>query len=718
MSNSFKARIKAPNQSRVIQANKRMGAIANAPRQWADSLDAENFNFSVLNQIFYGGRRDRIQRYDVYDAMDMDSDIHRALDIIAEHCTQKDAKTKTPFQVVVDDDTISHEDTETIFEMLKIWNRQCNWDNQAFRTIRNIIKYGDFFFIRDENFTLYPTSPRSCAGAYVDDETGEIQAYHFTGLKKKFNTMLETQEQNPSVTMYKSGRSAGGAQEDKGKTYSGVFEAKDIIHLSMSEGMEVGGNGQNNDIWPFGESILERIYKDFKARSLLEEAEVIHRIQRAPSRRVFYIDVGKTRPDKAESYARKVKNELQQKRIPSSHGGQQSVDSVYNPVSQMEDLFLTVTADGRGTKVENLEGQAWTDEGPLKYFYNKVNKGLGVPTSYMAGPEDGGSMYNDGRVGTAYLQEYQFSNSCVRIQDLNDNYLDKEFKLYLEFRGIQIHSSSFELKFIEPMNFAEYRENALNDERLNHLQNALGIDMLSKRFSLKKFGNFSDDEILENEHLWMEENMGAIARQYDQDNELGGMGVGLSGMGGGFTGMDEFGGPGMDEFGDQNMGMGPQGGMGGIDGGMGAGAQMGGMGAGGGAGGGMGMENYKRKVTNILQETVKSLQYTNLKPEQIQEAVMNEIQSLRDRLSEEDVTIKANDLIAIPNKPEEKEVSSPDRLFGGKKEEGEKVRILDLSYVRKLRLERERNRKELIKRLFLMQTIYKSASDQGGGMGF
>lgn len=713
MASKFTSHLPAPNKARVSQANRRIGSMVNSPMDWNSKLDAENFNFSVLNQIFYGGRRDRIQRYDVYDAMDMDSDVHRALDIIAEHCTQKDTKSKTPFQINVEDDTISHEDTDVLFSMLKIWNKQCNWDNMAFRTIRNIIKYGDFFFVRDENFTLHPISPRNVAGAYVDDETQEIQGYHLTDLKRKYPNMLEVQEASPQVSMYQSGRKAQG-QQDKGKTYSGIIETKHVIHLTMSEGLEVGGNGQNADIWPFGDSMLERIYKDYKARSLLEEAEVIHRIQRAPSRRVFYIDVGKMRPDKSESYTRKVKNELMQKRIPSAYGGQDSVDSVYNPISQMDDLFLTVTSDGRGTKVETLEGQAWSDEGPLSHFNNKMNKGLGVPNSYMAGPEDGGSMYNDGRVGTAYLQEGQFAKMCERIQDMNDNVIDNEFKLYLDFRGIQIDSGTFELKFIEPMSFAEYRETALNEERLSIMSSASQFPWFAKRFIMKKFGNMSEDDILENEHLYMEENMSAVARQYDQENELGGMGVGVGGLGGMTPGGPEFG----QGFEDGEFGAeGPEGAMG--MGQQGMGQQMGGGAFGGGpaAGGPAGFESFTNNDRPLLTEAMKSIQYAEGDSEEIRKAMVRYMKNRRP-LSEGDVEINPDDLIAVPKQSDDKEPVSSDGLFGKTGDEEEKTPVIPISHIRKLRLERELNRKSLVKRLFMMTTIYGAGGQDSGGFGF
>ena len=127
------------------------------------------------------------------------------------------------------------------------------------------------------------------------------------------------------------------------------IDARHVIHISLSEGLD------NN--FPFGTSLLESIFKVYKQKELLEDAIIIYRIQRAPERRVFYIDVGNMPSHLAMSFVERVKNEVNQRRIPSvTGGGQTVVDAGYNPLSINEDYFFPQTAEGRGSKVEVLPG--------------------------------------------------------------------------------------------------------------------------------------------------------------------------------------------------------------------------------------------------------------------------------------------------------------------------------------------------------------------------
>ena len=107
-------------------------------------------------------------------------------------------------------------------------------------------------------------------------------------------------------------------------------------------------------IFPFGQSILEQVFKVYKQKELLEDAIIIYRVQRAPERRVFYIDVGNMPTHLAMQFVERVKNEINQRRIPSTSGGVNYIDATYNPMSINEDYFFPQTAEGRGSKVDTL----------------------------------------------------------------------------------------------------------------------------------------------------------------------------------------------------------------------------------------------------------------------------------------------------------------------------------------------------------------------------
>jgi hypothetical protein len=278
------------------------------------------------------------------------------------------------------------------------------------------------------------------------------------------------------------------------------IDAEHVVHLSLSEGLDY--------YWPFGQSILEMIFKVFKQKELLEDAILIYRVQRAPERRVFYIDVGNMPSHLAMQFVERVKNEVHQRRIPTQSGGSQNMlDATYNPLSINEDYFFPQTAEGRGSKVETLPGGENLGQiDDLKYFNNKMCRGLRVPSSYLpTGPDDSDRPMNDGRVGTALIQEYRFNQYCERLQRQIVQKLDDEFKMFMRWRGFNIDSGLFSIDFAPPQNFASYRQAELDTTRMQAFAQLEPLSYMSKRFLMKRYLGLTDEEIQENSKMWSEE---------------------------------------------------------------------------------------------------------------------------------------------------------------------------------------------------------------------
>jgi hypothetical protein len=278
------------------------------------------------------------------------------------------------------------------------------------------------------------------------------------------------------------------------------LDSKHVVHMSLNEGLDV--------FWPFGKSILENIFKVFKQKELLEDAILIYRVQRAPERRIFKIDVGNMPSHLAMQFVERVKNEMHQRRIPTTNGGGGNMmDASYNPLSINEDYFFPQTADGRGSSVETLPGgQNLGEIDDLKYFNNKMARGLRVPSSYLpTGPDDSGATMNDGKVGTALIQEYRFNQYCERLQALIAQKLDDEFKMFLKWRGFNIDSGLFSIGFNAPQNFASYRQSELDNTRIQAFQGLEQLPYMSKRFLLERFLGLTEEEIKKNEEMWREE---------------------------------------------------------------------------------------------------------------------------------------------------------------------------------------------------------------------
>jgi hypothetical protein len=506
-------------------------------------------NYSSYLPDVYAGHPNRLERYGQYDTMDTDSEVNAALDILAEFCTQSSEENGTPFQINFKEQATSTE-IKIIKKYLQQWTKLNKFQIRMFKIVRNAMKYGDSFFVRDpENQSWMYIDPAKVDKIIVNESDGKKpEQYMIRDFNPNLETLATTAIQPSNLHGGGSqfggsyGTGQGGAGGSRGMVGSFpttanssrfsenqnqyAIDAKHVIHISMSEGLD------NN--FPFGNSLLESIFKVFKQKELLEDAILIYRIQRAPERRVFYIDVGNMPSHLAMSFVERVKNEVNQRRIPSVTGGSQSVvDASYNPLSINEDYFFPQTAEGRGSKVEILQGgQNLGEIDDLKYFTNKLFRALRIPSSYLpTGSDDGGSNFNDGRVGTAYIQELRFNKYCERLQSLMNEPFDTEFKLYLHTQGINVDSNIFDVKFNPPQNFATYRQAEMDTARVNTFNTMVAVPMISKRFALERFLGLKKEEIAENERLWKEENIDED--QYlSASSELRGAGITANGMAG------------------------------------------------------------------------------------------------------------------------------------------------------------------------------------------
>ena len=482
------------------------------------SADMYASRYSSWLPEVYQGSPDRIMRYYQYDAMDRDLEVNAALDIISEFCTQEDDDTNLPFLVKYNDKPSSPE-VKVIQQSLQKWCKLNELPRRVFKMFRSTVKYGDQIYIRDpETKKLFWVDPYQVEKVLVNESNGKkIEQYFIKNLDLHLKDLAATSVSPNSQRPYGSGAimsdytnpqaasgfksSSSGFGPDANNAVP--IDAQHVLHISMSEGMET--------TWPFGNSILDPVFKIFKQKELLEDAIIIYRVHRAPERRVFFIDVGNMPPHKARQYLEQVKYEVQQKRVPgkSKDGSGASVaDSAYNPMSMLEDYFFAQTADGRGSKVDTLPGGDNLGEiDDLKFFNNKLIRGLRIPSSYLpTGPDDGSAPFNDGKVGVAYIQEYRFAKYCERLQRQIIKSLNNEFKVYLRASGVEIDNSLFDIKFTDPQNFSSYRELELDQARTQLFGALEGIPYLATQFKLKKYLGLTEDEIARNEALWAEEN--------------------------------------------------------------------------------------------------------------------------------------------------------------------------------------------------------------------
>ncbi len=499
------------------------------------------------------GAPSRLTRYREYDLMDGDVHVTMALDIIAEEMCGNRGKSKDVIDVVltpVGSNLIAPNVVVTLKAALKAWIKLNRWDERVFDICRNTIKYGDAFFLRpkQKNGQFVWIHPKSVIAAIVSqDDITDVKGWH---IKE------DSKFANPGI----GGNMGYNVTSNVGDNGVSAVDRSDVVRFTL--------NGDMSEDAPFGNSVLRAAYRSFKQKELLEDALIIYRVQRAPERRVFYINTGKMPPQKVAHHLEQIKNEFKQRKTPHSQNGKQSVDSVYNPQSMNEDFFFSENADGKGSRVEVLPGgQNLGELQDLDYFFNKMWMGMRIPQSYLNGGGEGNGMSNDGRVGIAYLQEIKFSLYVERLQGYIERVFDTEFKRWLLENQIIVDASLFHLALPEPSNFSQWRQQQMDSELLGTLAMATETDYISKRFALIRFGQWTQEDVLTNERLLREEkgldpSKGSLrdlpVLYFPQEAEAGGFDGGMGGGtafggggGGGMApeGMDEDGGEGGDNEG-------------------------------------------------------------------------------------------------------------------------------------------------------------------------
>jgi len=476
-----------------------------------------------LKAQIFRGPTDRLTKYREYDEIAADTDVSRALDIIAEHSVEKNARGLY-FQFQWFTDNVGFGVTDILERHIYQWSEINKFNRKLHQVVRNTLKYGDWFMFRNPyTFELMDIHPASVQGAVIEKQTLKILGWSI----KNFRWNIEDLEIDTNIHDVDTHMISNGIDNGQFR----YIPAQHILHFSMSDGkIATDDNYQNSGMWqsnrwPFGNSWLDGIAKSFKERSLLEDAIILHRLQRAPNRHVFFIDTGRARPDRAEAIVERFKNEIIQKRMPmSSNSGNLGASSVYNPMSMLEDIFVPVSFEQRGSRIERLEGQPWTDVPELEHFQRKVSSALRVPYSWLNPSEN--VINSDARAGVATQEEVEFSRFCSKVQSYIIDEFDREFKRYCIWRGLNIVWSDFKIRFNDPTNYEKSRDLARLSNGVDTFKQLIDVPFISRRLAMEMALGWSEDIIARNERMILEETHGDM---YDLNIDTGG-GSGFMGI--------------------------------------------------------------------------------------------------------------------------------------------------------------------------------------------
>lgn len=432
----------------------------------------------------------RLSRYLTFDQMDSDPDIGRILNTIADEVAVE-STDGLPFIVhyhTTGANAVDAVTSEIIKNALILWVNALELDSRMFDAARQLIKYGDVFFLKtSENRPWTYINPYDIMGIEIDDH-GRPVAYHLSTEETALNGMSLRHSFAPNE---------GFKPGTNGKGNSKRLSADQIIHMSLSSQMHADA--------PFGESLLVPGVKYYKYLTMMESSVIIYRLVRSTERKVFNIDVGDAPPARVKATIQAIARELNQRKSISKNASA-DIDTAYDAVSPGEDYFFPVNSEGKGSTVTMLQaGENLGNIEDVQYFRDKIMDGMGVPTSRTRSAANGGAQINDGKVGTAYIEEQRFTNKNKRVQRRMEPVFDAEFKKFLSAYDINIDFSLFEIRMPDPQNFAAYRQIDIDRETVSLYGQLAQNHSFSKRFLMKKYLRMTQEEINENEILLSEE---------------------------------------------------------------------------------------------------------------------------------------------------------------------------------------------------------------------
>tara|TARA_Y100001963_G_scaffold142686_1_gene212593 strand:+ start:890 stop:2779 length:1890 start_codon:yes stop_codon:yes gene_type:complete len=419
-----------------------------------------NFNYQTLRPVLYSE----------YDAMDTDAIIASALDIVADEATLKNDMGEV-LQIRSADEDIQKILYNLFYDVLNIEFNLWPW-------IRNMCKYGDFFLKLEiaEKFGVYNVIPYT--------------AFHIERLEG-------TDPENPNEIKYKF-LPDGVAASSYG--YYNVPNSAEQANALYFDNYEMAHFRLLTDVnfLPYGRSYIEPGRKLFKQYTLMEDAMLIHRIVRAPEKRIFYMNVGSIPPNEVDAFMQKTLNKL--KRTPFMDEGTGEYNLKYNMQNILEDFYIPIRGNDTATKIENLNGLQWDGIVDVEYLRDKLFAALKVPKAFMGYDEN-----TDGKA-TLAAQDIRFARTVERIQRIVVSELYKIAIVHLYTQGYRDEQlGNFELSLTTPSIIYDQEKIALMTEKMTLAQAMMDSKIIPSDWIYENIFHFSEDEYEEYRDLIRED---------------------------------------------------------------------------------------------------------------------------------------------------------------------------------------------------------------------
>ena len=398
----------------------------------------------------------RIQLYSDYEAMDTDPLIASTLDILADEATLRNEHGEV-LSIKSSDERLQKVLYNLFYDILNIEFNLWSWT-------RNMCKYGDFFLKLE-----------------VSEEFGVFNALPYTVYH-----MVRTEGQdpeNPSKVAFQI--DPDGLASSLDPNYIPKSNKK-VIHLDNYEVAHFRLISDTNYL-PYGRSYIEPARKIFKQLTLMEDAMLIHRIMRAPEKRMFYINVGGIPPNEVEQFMQKTIDGMKKTPYVDQQTGQYNLR--FNIQNMMEDFYLPVRNGDSSTKIETTKGLEYDGTQDVDYLLAKMFAALKVPKAYFG--------YEGDLQGKATLaaEDIRFARTVERIQKIIESELNKIALVHLYAQGFTGESlTNFEISLTNPSIIFEQEKVALLSEKMQLAQNMIDSQQFSTDYVYENIFNLSEDQ--------------------------------------------------------------------------------------------------------------------------------------------------------------------------------------------------------------------------------
>jgi hypothetical protein len=416
------------------------------------NLDVMGTGYSTVHQIMAA----RLGLFKDYESMDSDPIISSALDIYSDESTMK-GEYGDVVKIKTDNENIKEILNNLFYDIMNIEFNLWPW-------VRNMVKYGDFYLYLDVSdkygiTNVVPLSPYEVVRAEGEDP------------KNPYYTKFYLESIEGAHPYF--GQSAARASKNKIE-----FENFQIAHFRLAS---------DSNFLPYGKSMIEATRKIWKQLTLMEDAMLIHRIMRAPSKRVFKIDIGNIPPNEVDNYMQRIINKMKKTPFVDEATGEYNLK--YNIQNLTEDFFMPVRGGDSGTEISELGGIDYDSTEDIEYLKNKLLASLRVPKAFLGFDE------NVGGKATLAAEDVRFARTIERIQRIVISELTKIAVVHLYSQGYTDEDLvNFELELASPSTMYEQEKVELLGQKVTLARDMIQDKILPTEWVYNNVFNFSDDE--------------------------------------------------------------------------------------------------------------------------------------------------------------------------------------------------------------------------------